>query len=45
MGAFERESDFRKVDHIETMARMDFELYVQGAIAVHEGLELLHAAC
>lgn len=42
MDAFERESDSWKADHIEAMACMDFELFVQGAIAVREGLELLH---
>lgn len=42
MEAFERESDSWKGEHIEAMACMDFELFVQGAIAVREGIELLH---
>jgi len=42
MDAFERESDSWKADHIEALACMDFELFVQGAIAVREGIELLH---
>lgn len=42
MDAFERESDSWKADHIEAMECMDFELFVQGAIAVREGIELLH---
>jgi len=43
MDAFERESDSWRADHIEAMACMDFDLFVQGAIAVREGIELLHA--
>lgn len=41
MEAFELESDSWKGEHIEAMACMDFELFVQGALAVREGIELL----